>query len=81
MSSSTLTIRLPQTQREALKRIATALKKTESEYIRDLVARDLNDVPFGQRVGDLAGCLNSAKSPPGMAHPSKELIRSHNWRK
>ena len=79
MNSSTLTIRLPQAQREALKKTAKALKKSESEYIRDLVAFDLEAVPFGERVGNLAGCLNSSKS--ARANPLKDRIRANNWRK
>ena len=79
VNSSTLTIRLPQAQREALKQTAKALKKSESEYIRDLVAFDLEAVPFGDRVGDLAGCLNSSKR--ARANPLTDRIRANNWRK
>jgi len=81
MNTATLTIRLPLAQREALKRTAKTLKKTESEYIRDLVARDLDEIPFGERVGHLAGCLSSAKASSAQANPFKERIRANNWRK
>lgn len=80
MATSTLTIRLPQQQREALKRCAKALKKTESEYIRDLLQRDLDSRPFGERAGHLAGCVDSTRAS-GEPHPLKELIRERNWRK
>ena len=80
MTSSTLTIRMPQEQREALKRCASALKKTESEYIRDLLKRDLDSRPFGERIGHLAGSVDSNQSH-GEHHPLKELIRERNWRK
>ena len=80
MSTSTLTIRLPKEQREALKRSAKALKKTESEYIRYLLQRDLESRPFGERVGDLVGCLDSSETI-GNPHPLHDLIRERNWRK
>lgn len=79
MSTSTLTIRLPKEQREALKRSAKALKKTESEYIRELLQRDLDSRPFGGQIGHLAGCLDSSQTT-GEPHPLKTLIRERNWR-
>lgn len=81
MNTSTLTIRLPLDQREALRRTAQALKKTESEYIRDLVARDLDDTPLNERLGDLVGCLSSTKTSSAEANPLRERIRVNNWRK
>lgn len=81
MNSTTLTIRLPLTQRESLRQAAAALQKTESEYIRDLVTRDLENRPFHDRVGDLAGSLQSSGTPAGSGHPLKARIRSRNWRK
>jgi Arc/MetJ-type ribon-helix-helix transcriptional regulator len=80
MNTSTLTIRLPKEQREALKRWAKALRKTESEYIRDLLARDLDNRTLGERIGDLAGSLDSSKTT-GRPHPLKEVIRKRSWRK
>lgn len=80
MKTSTLTIRLPVEQREALKRSANALKKSESEYIRDLLQRDVDSRPFGERAEHLAGCVDSSQTV-GVAHPLKELIRERNWRK
>ena len=80
MNTSTLTIRLSQDQREALRRCAKALKKTESEYIRDLLARDLDNRTLGERIGDLTGSLDSSK-PSGKPHLLKARIRERNWRK
>jgi hypothetical protein len=80
MSTSTLTIRLPTEQREALKRSAKALKKTESEYIRDLLARDLDTRTIGERIGPLAGILDSSQTT-GKPHALKNVIRKRNWRK
>lgn len=80
MQTTTLTIRLPVKQREALKRTAQALKRSESEYIRELLQRDLDSRPFGERAGDWIGCVDSAKTI-GDPHPLRELIRERNWRK
>jgi hypothetical protein len=80
MNTSTLTIRLPKEQREALRRCARALKKTESEYIRDLLARDLDSRTLTEQIGDLAGSLDSSQTV-GKPHPLKEVIRKRNWRK
>jgi hypothetical protein len=80
MNTATLTIRLPIGQRELIRQAAGALKKTESEYIRDALARDLDSVPFRERVGDLAGCLRLSRLPSAAAHPLKERIRAANWR-
>jgi hypothetical protein len=79
MSTSTLTIRLPLEQRKALKRSAKALKKTESEYIRDLLTRDLETRSIGERIGPLAGILDSSQKT-GKPHALKDVIRERNWR-
>jgi Arc/MetJ-type ribon-helix-helix transcriptional regulator len=80
MNTSTLTIRLPKSQREALRRSANALKKSESAYIRDLLARDLETRTIADRIGSLAGALDSSQTN-GKPHPLKQLIRERNWRK
>ena len=80
MKTSTLTIRLSMEQRQALRRSAKALKKTESELIRDLLARDLNVRTLGERVGHLAGSIDSSKRTSRAADSFRETIRRHNWR-
>jgi len=80
MNTATLTIRLPQSQKRSLGKAAGALKKTESEYVRDLISRDLVNSTFAERLGKLAGSLRSAGSSSSKAHPLKERIRSANWR-
>jgi hypothetical protein len=80
MRTSTLTLRLPIEQREELKRAAKALKKTESEYVRDLLQRDLDSRPLAARLGDLAGCVDSSQTV-GEPHPLHDLIRERNWRR
>lgn len=79
MNESTLTIRLPKSQRETLRRSAKALKKSESAYIRDLLARDQEKRTIAERIGSLAGALDSSQTN-GKPHPLQELIREHNWR-
>lgn len=80
MNTATLTIRLPQSQKSTLRKAAEALKKTESEYVRDLISRDLVNSTFAERLGELAGSLRSGSSSPAKAHPLKERIRLANWR-
>jgi Arc/MetJ-type ribon-helix-helix transcriptional regulator len=80
MATSTLTIRLPKEQREALRRSAKALRKTESEFVRDLLSRDLEMRTVGERVGHLAGSIDSLQTS-GKPHPAKEIIRERNWRR
>lgn len=81
MHASTLTIRLSKDQREALKRSARALQKTESEYMRDLLTRDLDERTLGERLGSLVGSLDSSSRKAAKAHPLKDRIRERNWRK
>jgi Arc/MetJ-type ribon-helix-helix transcriptional regulator len=80
MKTSTLTIRLSQSQREALRQCAKALKKTESEYIRDLLARDLDSRTLSEQIGSLAGSVDSSQTS-AKPHPLKEIVRRRNWRK
>ena len=78
--STTLTIRLPLAQRDALKRRAAALNKTESGLIRDLVEREIAQAPFDVLVKKWAGTVNS-RNAPRAAHPLKKQVRERNWRK
>ena len=80
MNTSTLTIRLSSELRAALKCSAKALKKSESEYIRDLLARDLDTRTIGERTGHLAGLVDSREIPPFARDSFRDTIRRHNWR-
>ena len=80
MNSSTLTIRLPKELRETLRRLTKALKKNESEYIRDLLARDLANRTLQERAGHLAGTLDSGQMRHSPTDHFRETIREHNWR-
>jgi hypothetical protein len=79
MKTSTLTIRLSRDLREALRQSAKALKKSESQYIRDLLARDMDNRPLSERIGDLAGSVSTSQTV-GKPHPLKAVIRKRNWR-
>ncbi|MGL4398867.1 MAG: ribbon-helix-helix protein, CopG family [Luteolibacter sp.] len=80
MHSSTLTIRLPQEQRAALKETAKRLKKSESDVIRELLARELEQVAFGERAVEFIGCLGSSPSQAPEPDSFRESIRRSNWR-
>jgi len=71
---------MPKAEREGLRRAARALKKTQSEYVRDLIARDLDSRAVGERIGHLIGILDSAEAA-GKPHPLRDKIRERNWRK
>lgn len=77
---TTLTIRLPKKQREALKRRANALKKSESEIVRELIDRETEQSSLRDRVRHLIGSLDSSQQV-GDPHPLKAIIRERNWRK
>jgi hypothetical protein len=80
MHTSTLTIRLPQTQRAALKETAERLNKSESELVRDLLAREFGQLPFGTRAEGFAGCLASIPEHPATPDPFRDAIKRNNWR-
>lgn len=77
--NTTLTIRLPASQRRALSSKAAAAGKTESEIVRALIERELAEQTVGERVGALFGCLSlphDAKVPD----PWRKSLRARNWR-
>ncbi len=77
--TSTLTIRLPAVQREALKRRAAALRKTESALLRELVERETAQVSPAALSEKWAGALDSRKAVRP-AHPLRRQMRERNWR-
>jgi hypothetical protein len=76
---STLTIRLPKEQRMALKKRAAEFHKTESDWIRSLIAHDLANASLLERIQHLVGSLDSssAKSKP---HSFEKTLKERNWR-
>jgi hypothetical protein len=75
---TTLTIRLPASQRRALSSKAAATGKTESEIVRELIAIELAEQTVGERAGALFGCLSLPRDPAG---PWRQTIRARNWRR
>lgn len=80
MHTSTLTIRLPQDQRDTLKETAKRLKKSESDVIRDLLSREFDQVSFGERAGEFIGCLESETNPEVSADSFRNAIARNNRR-
>ncbi len=80
MHTSTLTIRLPQEQRDTLKETAKRLQKSESDFIRELLAREFEQVSFAERAGEFMGCIESNLTAPDEPVSFREAIRRNNWR-
>ena len=76
--NSSLTIRLDQKQRDALRKRARAESRTESEVARDLLAAGLQNAPEWEDISDLLG---SVKLPDSSSDPLRKRIRENNWRK
>jgi hypothetical protein len=74
---STLTIRLPDDQRQQLHEMAAKLGKTDSELVRLMIERGLAEEPIGRRIGHLKGILQ--KLPPASDSLARS-IRERNWR-
>ena len=80
MRISTLTIRLPQEQRDALKETAKRLQKSESDFIRELLAREFEQVSFAERASEFMGCIESSPSASNEKDSFREAIKRNNWR-
>lgn len=78
--TSTLTIRLPKEQRAALRRRATALRKSESDLVRDLIAKEASQVFDFESVRHMAGVVRRSARSRSPAR-WREHIREMNWRK
>jgi hypothetical protein len=79
--TATLTIRLPATQRKALRARAAATGKTESELVRELLDVQLRTKgTLGERVGRYLGRLDfepaSLDRDPWRAHLRRMNFRS-----
>ena len=79
MIDTTLTIRLPRRQREALKRRAAAEKRSESALVREMIDREMHRQFDFDRVRHLVGSI--ASRPKHWARDSwRKHIRERNWR-
>lgn len=72
----TLTIRLADSQDEALTRRARALGRTRSDLVRELIDRGLEEQPIGRHIGQLSGRLKLAPAKTGW----RKRLRERNWR-
>jgi hypothetical protein len=76
---TTITIRLPVKQREALRRRAAAEKRSESALVREMIDRAMQRGFDFERVRHLVGSVASSSK-----HWEKEAWRKHirerNWR-
>lgn len=76
---STLTIRLPRKQREALRRRAAAEKRSESALVREMIGREMRRQFDFDGVRHLVGSI--ASRPKHWEKNSwRKHIRQHNWR-
>jgi predicted DNA-binding protein len=80
MHTSTLTNRLPQEQRATLQATAKRLRKSESDFIRELLAREFEQVSFGERAVEFIGCLESSPSAAAKTNSLRDAIKRNNWR-
>ena len=76
------TIRLPESQREALRKRAKAMKTSESAWVRHIIEKDLEASTLQEQLGDLIGSLDSGNtSEGGKANALKARIHDRNWRR
>lgn len=81
MTDSSLTIRLSQRQREALRRKAAAMKTKESTWVRELIERDIGEEPLGEKLKGLSGSVDSGTARKANAHPLARQILERNRRR
>ena len=72
----TLTIRLNNSQDEALTARARVLGKTRSELVRELIDSGLEERPLGHRIGHMKGRLDVPSPRAGW----QRRIKDRNWR-
>jgi predicted DNA-binding protein len=75
--ANTLTFRLDTERREKLRRKARLFGKTESEFLRDLLDRELEERPKFSALSRLKGALSLSDKKP---NAWREEIRQRNWR-
>jgi hypothetical protein len=76
---TTLTIRLPKREREALRRRAAAEKRSESALVRDLIEREVHRGFDFEGVRHLVGSIAS-RPKHWQKDPWRKHIRERNWR-
>jgi len=76
--SPTFTLRIDSEMRRKLKHQAAALEKTESEFVRDLLERELEPTPLGVRLQRVKGILALDKVD---SSGWRRELRRRNWRR
>ena len=76
--STTVTVRIDDDLRRALKARAQAQGKTLSAMVRETLEGAVAERPFGSRAGHLRGRLGVATP---IAGTWREKLRERNWRK
>ena len=79
MVDTTLTVRLPKKQRQALRRRAAAEKRTESALLREMIDREMQRGFEFDRVRHLVGSVAS-RPKHWKKDPWRKYIRQRNWR-
>jgi predicted transcriptional regulator len=79
---TSFTIRLSESQREALRKRAKAMKTSESAWVRHIIEKDLEANTLQEQLDGLLGSLDSKR---GQKRPKinglKATIRERNWRR
>ena len=75
--TTTLTFRLPTNLRAKLRQRAKLQGKSESELMRELVHRELQNRTMGERIGHLKGTLSLKGAKMDEWQKS---IKENNWR-
>jgi len=74
----TMTFRLNAATRQKLRQKASRLARTESDLLREMIERELEEKPLASRAGHLKGSLSLPASSRDQWRP---LIRKRNWRR
>jgi plasmid stability protein len=75
--TTTLTFRLDAGQRKKLRKKAAFFGKSESEFLREILDRELGERPMSAAIGHLKGTLSSK----GVKLEGwRQAIRDRNWR-
>ena len=75
--TTTLTFRLEAALRRKLKARAALFGKTESEFLRDLLDRELEERPLGAALAKVKGALSLKGTKDDAWH---KKLRKRNWR-
>ncbi len=74
---TTMTFRLPVAQRNKLRRKARLLGMTESELLRDILSREIEDRPMSKALAKLKGVM---KLDYTKLDGWQKSIHENNWR-